>query len=54
MNVAPVLFQMEEKRYVTFIFQNTNLEIQSFGIINGGNVLEGLAIDLATVFEDIG
>jgi hypothetical protein len=33
--------------------QNTNPEKQPFGVINGGEVLKGLEIDLATVFEDI-
>lgn len=54
MNVALFHVQMKEKSYMIFTPQNTNPEKQPFGIINGGNVLEGLEIDLTTVFEDIG
>lgn len=36
-----------------FTPQNTNPEKLPFGIINGGEVLEGLEIDLRNVFEDI-
>lgn len=48
------LIDPNEKSYMIFTPQNTNPEKQPFGIINGGNVLEGLEIDLTTVFEDIG
>jgi len=37
-----------------FYFLSVERYKQPFGIINGGEVLEGLAIDLRTVFEDIG
>lgn len=33
--------------------QNTNPEKLPFGIINGGEVLKGLDMDLRNVFEDI-
>lgn len=36
-----------------FTPQNTNPEKLPFGIINGGEVLKGLEIDLRTVFENI-
>jgi Uma2 family endonuclease len=48
------LIDPNEQTYMIFTPQNTNPEKLPFGIINGGNVLEGLEIDLTTVFEDIG
>lgn len=48
------LIDSNEQAYMIFTPQNTNPDKQPFGIINGGDVLEGLAIDLRTVFEDIG
>ncbi|MFN4146948.1 MAG: Uma2 family endonuclease [Runella sp.] len=43
-----------EQQYMIFSPQNTNPEKRPFEIINGGEVLKGLEIDLRTVFEDIG
>jgi Uma2 family endonuclease len=48
------LIDPNEQTYMIFTPQNTNPEKQPFGIINGGEVLEGLEIDLRNVFEDIG
>ena len=48
------LIHPNEKMYMIFTPQNTNPEKQPFGIINGGEVLEGLELDLRTVFEEIG
>jgi Uma2 family endonuclease len=48
------LINPNEQAYMIFTPQNTNPDKQAFGIINGGDVLEGLTIDLRTVFEDIG
>lgn len=48
------LIDPNEKNYMIFPPQNTNPEKLPFGIINGGEVLEGLEIDLRNVFEDIG
>ena len=47
------LIDPNEKTYMIFSPQNTNPEKQPFGVIDGGTVLEGLEIDLTTVFEDI-
>ncbi len=48
------LINPNEQAHMIFTPLNTNPEKQPFGIINGGDVLEGLEIDLRTVFEDIG
>ncbi|NBB22124.1 Uma2 family endonuclease [Runella sp. CRIBMP] len=48
------LINPNEQAYMIFTPQNTNPDKQPFGIINGGDVLEGLTIDLRTIFEDIG
>lgn len=48
------LINPNQQAYMIFTPLNTNPEKQPFGIINGGDVLEGLEIDLRTVFEDIG
>lgn len=48
------LIDPNEQTYMIFTPQNTNPEKLPFGIINGGEVLEGLEIDLRNVFEDIG
>ncbi|MCP1382967.1 Uma2 family endonuclease [Runella sp. S5] len=48
------LINPNEQAYMIFTSQNTNPDKQAFGIINGGDVLEGLTIDLRTIFEDIG
>lgn len=48
------LINPNEQAYMIFTPQNTNPDKQAFGIINGGDVLEGLTIDLRTIFEDIG
>ena len=47
------LIDPNEKTYMVFSPQDTNPEKQPFGVIRGGEVLEGLEIDLTTVFEDI-
>lgn len=47
------LIDPNEQTYMIFTPQNTNPEKLPFGIINGGEVLEGLEIDLRNVFEDI-
>lgn len=48
------LIDPNQQTYMIFTPQNTNPEKLPFGIINGGEVLEGLEIDLRNVFEDIG
>ena len=48
------LLDPAERVYSIFEPHNLQPEKQPFGIISGGNVLEGLEIDLRTVFEDIG
>ncbi|WP_169704947.1 hypothetical protein [Runella slithyformis] len=50
----PRALKISIDRHKVFTPQYTNPEKQPFGIINGGEVLEGLEIDLSTVFEDIG
>ncbi len=47
------LIDPSQKTYMIFGADDTNPPKMPFGIINGGNVLEGLEIDLRTVFEDI-
>ncbi len=48
------LIDPAEQTYMIFTPNNTNPEKRPFEVINGGDVLEGLEIDLRTVFEDIG
>ena len=48
------LIDPNEQTYMIFTPHNTNPKKLPFGIIDGGEVLEGLEIDLRTVFEDIG
>lgn len=48
------LLDSNQRMYMIFTPHNTNPEKQPFGIINGGEVLEGLEIDLRNVFENIG
>ena len=48
------LIDPNEETYMVFSPSNTNPTKLPFGIINGGDVLEGLTIDLRTIFEDIG
>jgi Uma2 family endonuclease len=48
------LIDPNEQKYMIFTPSNTNPEKRPFDIISGGDVLEGLEIDLRNVFEDIG
>ena len=48
------LIAPSEQTYMVFTPDNANPTKLPFGIITGGEVLEGLEIDLRTVFEDIG
>lgn len=47
------LIDPSQKTCMIFRVDDTNPSKMPFGIINGGDVLEGLEIDLRTVFEDI-
>lgn len=42
-----------DKKVMIYTTENVNPIEQDFGIITGGNVLEGLEIDLRTVFQEI-
>ncbi|MEZ4904269.1 MAG: Uma2 family endonuclease [Spirosomataceae bacterium] len=48
------LIDPNEQTYMVFAPSNTKPSKLAFGIINGGDLLEGLTIDLQTIFEDIG
>lgn len=48
------LINPNDQQYMVFTPENTNPEKRPFEIINGGDILKGLTIDLTTVFEDIG
>jgi Uma2 family endonuclease len=48
------LIDPNEQTYMIFTPNNTNPEKRPFDIISGGDVLDGLEIDLRNVFEDIG